>query len=85
MTDPASEDFFDWKGRYEDLPMWKCQCCNNMQFTCPITLEEYSFCGKKCAEEYMRFYQYERRPTEADSGTRWCRCCRKIQAYEDFE
>eukprot|EP00961_Rhodomonas_salina_P285670 3860353-Rhodomonas_salina.1 len=33
----------------------------------------------------MHFYQYRRRPTEADSGTRWCRCCRKVPAYEDFE
>eukprot|EP00961_Rhodomonas_salina_P189697 2559481-Rhodomonas_salina.1 len=33
----------------------------------------------------MHYYQYRRRPTEADSGTRWCRCCRKMPAYEDFE
>eukprot|EP00961_Rhodomonas_salina_P174544 2354296-Rhodomonas_salina.2 len=58
MTDQASEEFFYWKGQYEDLPQWKCQCCDILQHTCPITQEEYSFCSKSCAEEYMHYHQY---------------------------
>eukprot|EP00961_Rhodomonas_salina_P214177 2892052-Rhodomonas_salina.1 len=99
MTDARSDgeggtrteaDLFDWFGRWDQREQWLCKGpgCASTPYTCPITMEEYSFCSRRCAEYYTRTYRIgdgKKTRWQMLLDAKWCRTCGVIPACDDFE
>eukprot|EP00961_Rhodomonas_salina_P077596 1040731-Rhodomonas_salina.2 len=99
MTDERSDgeggtrteaDSFEWFSQWDQLEQWLCKGpgCDSTQYMCPITMEEYSFCSKRCAEYYKRTYRLgngKKTRWQMRPDAKWCRTCGVIPACDDFE
>eukprot|EP00961_Rhodomonas_salina_P125813 1695102-Rhodomonas_salina.1 len=86
----TGEELFDWFCRWDQRELWLCKGpgCDCTQYTCPITMEEYSFCSRQCADYYKRTYWHgdgKKTRWQMRPDAKWCSTCGFILACDDFE